>query len=548
MIKVKRALLSVSDKTGIVELAKVLQEINCEIISTGGTKKVLEKAGIKVTDIQKVTGNPEAFGGRMKTISFNIESALLFDREKDKKEARKLGIKPIDMVVCNLYPFAKVKDAGADFNTLIKNIDIGGPTMIRASAKNFKYVATITDVTDYDSIIKELQENDGSLSYETRFLLMRKAFNHTADYDALISTTMDEQAGKRSLRLSFKDGIELRYGENSHQKGFFYRETDAENSLYDIKVLHGKELSYNNIGDIQSAIDSVKNLSRFGCAVIKHNNPCGLAEGENQRKVFEDAWNGDPVSAFGSVIAFNKSVDLETVEFLNLNNENKMLRKFVEVVIAPKFNKKAIGYLQFHKNLRVIEYKPELSRSKIDMKYLNGALLLQDSDNKLYDKLEVVTERKFDIGKNKSLIEFGIKAMRQVKSNSIIIVRELSDGTYQLLGMGAGQPNRLVSTKLSIDKAKENLINEFSSRSASKQVSDKASQDELEEYFKEEFGKAVLVSDAFFPFADNVELAAEVGIKNIVQPGGSIRDKKVIKKCNELGLAMIFTGVRHFKH
>jgi phosphoribosylaminoimidazolecarboxamide formyltransferase/IMP cyclohydrolase len=521
MIKIKRALLSVSDKTGIVEVAKVLQGFYCEIISTGGTKKVLEKAGIKVIDIQKVTGNPEAFSGRMKTISFNIESALLFDREKDKKEARKLGIKPIDMVVCNLYPFAKVKESGADFNTLIENIDIGGPTMIRASAKNFKYVATITDVTDYDSIIKELQENDGSLSYETRFLLMRKAFNHTADYDALISTTMDEQAGKRSLRLSFKDGIELRYGENSHQKGFFYRETDAENSLYDIRVLHGKELSYNNIGDIQSAIDSVKNLSNSGCAVVKHNNPCGLAEGENQRKVFEDAWNGDPVSAFGSIIAFNRSVDLETVEFLNLNNENKMLRKFVEVVIAPKFSKKAIRYLQFHKNLRVIEYKPELSRSKIDMKYLNGALLLQDSDNKLYDKLEVVTERKFDIGKNKSLIEFGIKAMRQVKSNSIIIVRELSDGTYQLLGMGAGQPNRIVSTKLSIDKAKENLINEFSSRSASKQVSDTASQKELEGYFKEEFGKAVLVSDAFFPFADNVELAAEAGIKNIVQPGGS---------------------------
>ncbi|MCK4695306.1 MAG: bifunctional phosphoribosylaminoimidazolecarboxamide formyltransferase/IMP cyclohydrolase PurH, partial [Candidatus Cloacimonetes bacterium] len=240
MIKIKRALLSVSDKTGIVEVAKVLQGFYCEIISTGGTKKVLEKAGIKVIDIQKVTGNPEAFGGRMKTISFNIESALLFDREKDKKEARKLAIKPIDMVVCNLYPFAKVKESGADFDTLIENIDIGGPTMIRAAAKNFKYVATITDVTDYDSIIKELQENDGSLSYETRFLLMRKAFNHTADYDALISTTMDEQAGKRSLRLSFKDGIELRYGENSHQKGFFYRETDAENSLYDIKVLHGK--------------------------------------------------------------------------------------------------------------------------------------------------------------------------------------------------------------------------------------------------------------------------------------------------------------------
>ncbi len=534
-IKINCALISVSNKTGIVELAKVLKGFDCEIISTGGTKKVLEKAGIKVTDIQKVTGNPEAFGGRMKTISFNIESALLFDRERDMQEAEKLGIKPIDMVVCNLYPFAKVKESGADFDALIENIDIGGPTMIRASAKNFKYVTTITDVSDYNAIIKELQENDGRLSYETRFMLMRKAFNHTADYDALISTTMDEQAGERSFRLAFTDGKKLRYGENSHQEGFFYKEVRADNSIFDMKVLHGKELSYNNIGDIQSAVDSVKNLKRFGCAVIKHNNPCGLAEGDNQRKVFEDAWNGDPISAFGSIIAFNKPVDLETVEFLNLNNENKMLRKFVEVVIAPKYSDEALEYLQFHKNLRVIEFDPKNSKQKFEVKYLSGSLLLQDCDNKLYEKMENVTEKQIDINLKKGLIEFGIKAMRQVKSNSIIIVRELSDKTYQLFGMGAGQPNRLVSTKLAIDKAKENLTNEYKG-------------DDLQDYFKEELMKVVLVSDAFFPFADNVELAAEAGIKAIIQPGGSIRDKKVINKCNELGVAMIFTGLRHFKH
>ncbi|MCK4312219.1 MAG: bifunctional phosphoribosylaminoimidazolecarboxamide formyltransferase/IMP cyclohydrolase, partial [Candidatus Cloacimonetes bacterium] len=460
-IRIKRALLSVSDKTGIAELAKVLQEFDCEIISTGGTKKVLEKAGIKVTDIQKVTGNPEAFGGRMKTISFNIESALLFDREKDEEEAKNLNIEPIDMVVCNLYPFAKVKESGVDFEALIENIDIGGPTMVRAAAKNFKYVATITDASDYNAIIKELQENNGRLSYETRFMLMRKAFNHTADYDALISTSMDEQAGERSLRLAFKDGKKLRYGENSHQKGYFYKENNSENSLYDMKVLHGKELSYNNIGDIQSAVDSVRNLKRFGCAVIKHNNPCGLAEGDNQRKVFEDAWAGDPISAFGSIIAFNKPVDLETVEFLNLNNENKMLRKFVEVVIAPKYSYEALEYLQFHKNLRVIEFDPQNSKQKFEVKYLSGSLLLQDCDNKLYEKIENVTEKQIDIDLKKGLIKFGLKAMRQVKSNSIIIVRELSDKTYKLLGMGAGQPNRLVSTKLAIDKARENLTNEY---------------------------------------------------------------------------------------
>jgi len=536
-IKINRVLISVSDKIGIVDLAKVLQEFDCEIISTGGTKIVLEEAGILVTDIQKVTGNPEAFGGRMKTISFNIESALLFDREKDKQEAKKLDIKPIDMVVCNLYPFAKVKESGADLETLVENIDIGGPTMVRASAKNFKYVATITDASDYDAIIKELQENEGCISYDTRFKLMRKAFNHTADYDALISTTMDEQAGERSLRLTFTDGRKLRYGENSHQKGFFYREVGADNSIFDMKVLHGKELSYNNIGDIQSAIDSVKNLKRVGCAVIKHNNPCGLAEGDNQRKVFENAWAGDPISAFGSIIAFNKPVDLKTVEFLNLNNENKMLRKFIEVVIAPEYSDEALEYLQFHKNLRVIEFNPKNSKQKFEVKYLSGSLLLQDCDNKLYEKMENVTEKQIDIDLKKSLIEFGIKAMRQVKSNSIIIVRELSDKTYQLLGMGAGQPNRLVSTKLAIEKARENLNNEFDGNS-----------EDLDRYFKEELGKAVLVSDAFFPFAYNVELAAEAGIRNIIQPGGSIKDKAVIKKCNELGVAMIFTGIRHFKH
>jgi len=535
MIKIKRALLSVSNKTGIAELAKVLQEFDCEIISTGGTKKVLEEAGIKVTDIQKVTGNPEAFGGRMKTISFNIESALLFDREKDREEAEKLSIEPIDMVVCNLYPFSKVKEQNADLETLIENIDIGGPTMVRAAAKNFKFVATIVDVDDYSSIINELQENDGCLSFETRFKLMRKAFNHTADYDALISTTMDEQVGERSLRLAFSDGRKLRYGENSHQQGFFYREVGVEKSLANMKVLHGKELSYNNLSDIQSAVDSVKCLNKFGCAVIKHNNPCGLAEGEDQRQVFEDAWNGDPISAFGSIIAFNKPVDLETVEFLNLNNENKRLRKFVEVVIAPKYTDDALKYLQFHKNLRVIEFNPRHSKQKFEIKYLTGSLLMQDCDKKLYDKLESVTKKQIDISSQKELIEFGIKAMRQVKSNSIIIVREMNNGNFQLLGMGAGQPNRLVSTKLAFEKARENIFNEYSG-------------EDFEHFFKDELSEAILVSDAFFPFADNVELAAEAGIRKIIQPGGSIRDKSVIRKCNELGVAMVFTGIRHFKH
>ncbi len=535
MIKIKRALLSVSDKTGIVELAKNLRKYNYEIISTGGTKKVLEDAGVEVIEISEITGNPEAFGGRMKTISFNIESALLFDREKDKKEAEALKIDPIDMVVCNLYPFAKVKEQNANFETLIENIDIGGPTMLRAAAKNFKYVTSITDVNDYAKIIAELDENKGGIGYATRKNLMRKTFNHTADYDALIATTMDEFSEIRSLRFYFNEGKKLRYGENSHQKGYFYREMNNKNSLAEMEILHGKELSFNNIADIQSAIDAVKNLENFAVAVVKHNNSCGLASGENQRKVFEMAWNGDPISAFGSILAFNKKVDLETVEFLCLNDENKQNRKFVEVIIAPDFSAETLAYLQFHKNLRVIKFDPQKLKVQKDVKFLNGAILLQDADEELYSKMDCVTNRKIDVEKEKKLIEFGLIAMRMVKSNSIIIVRKLVDGTFQQIGMGAGQPNRLISTKLAIEKAKENFANEYKG-------------EDLEKYFKEQFAKCFLISDAFFPFADNVEIVAKSGIKTIVQPGGSMRDKSVIHKCNELEIAMIFTGLRHFKH
>ncbi|MDO9578531.1 MAG: bifunctional phosphoribosylaminoimidazolecarboxamide formyltransferase/IMP cyclohydrolase [Candidatus Cloacimonadales bacterium] len=535
MIKIKRALLSVSDKTGITDLAKVLVGLDCEIISTGGTKKVLEEAGIEVTEISEVTGNPEAFGGRMKTISFNIESALLFDREKDIEEAQKLGIESIDLVVCNLYPFSKVKESNGDFDTLIENIDIGGPTMLRAAAKNFKFVAVVTDVNDYEKIISELKENDGALTYETRFELMRKSFNHTADYDALISTTMDEKADEKSIRLHFTGGKKLRYGENSHQEGYFYREAGMGKSLYDMQVLHGKEISYNNLNDIQGAIDSVKDLNRFAVGVIKHSNPCGLAEADDQWTALKHAWAGDPTSAFGSIVAFNKPIELKTVEFFELDNEDKSKRKFVEVIVAPEFSQEALEYLEFHKNLRIVQFDPAICQRKFDMKYLYNSLLVQDADNLLYEKMEVVTKKKVDIKAKKKLIEFGLKAMRQVKSNSIVLVREMADDAFQLLGMGAGQPNRLISTRLAIEKATENLTLEFEG-------------EDIFSYYDQEFGKAILVSDAFFPFPDNVVTASQARISTIVQPGGSMRDKQVIKACDDLDIAMIFTGTRHFKH
>ncbi len=535
MIKIKRALISVSNKNRIEELAKTLQEYDCEIISTGGTKKVLKNANVKVTDIQKITGSPEAFNGRMKTLSFQIGSALLFDREKDKQEADQLGIKPIDLVVCNLYPFQKAKEANTNLDELLENIDIGGPTMLRAAAKNFKYVAVVTDSADYQLIINELRDNLGSLSYDSRYFLMRKAFNHTADYDALIASTIDSKAGDASLRLHFVKGMKLRYGENSHQKGYFFREAEKEDSLFDLNILHGKKISFNNLNDIQAAIDSVKNLERFGTAVIKHGNPCGLAEADDQLTSFENAWQGDPISAFGSIIAFNKPLELTAAEFLRLNHNNKRERKFVEVIIAPDFTIEALEYLKFHKNLRIVKFDPKKFNQKLDLKFLFNSLLVQESDEKLYESLDCVTKKTINIEKEKALIKFGILAIKQVRSNSIIIVREKEDGIFQLLGMGAGQPNRLISTKLAIEKAKENLSNEYDGEN-------------FERYCKSKLGKALLFSDAFFPFPDNVELAAAEGIKKIIQPGGSIRDKKVIKKCNELGITMIFTGIRHFKH
>ncbi len=533
-IKIERALISVFDKSGIETLARTLHEYGCEIISTGGTKTVLEKAGLPVTEISEITGNPEAFGGRMKTISFQIESALLFDRQKDAAEAKQLGIKPIDMVICNLYPFERVKNQGVDFETLIENIDIGGPTMVRAAAKNFKYVAVVTDPQDYPDIVTELKESDGALSYQTRFKLMRKAFNLTADYDAMIATTMDETAGKLSIRLAFDQAKPLRYGENAHQQAFFLRQRHQAESLHDLEFLHGKELSYNNIVDLFSALDAVKDLQDQACAIIKHNNPCGICQGKEQRKVFELAWAGDPVSAFGSVIAFNKPLQRSTVTFLNLDAQDKRQRKFVEVVAAPDFDEQAVAYLKQHQNLRIVKFDPIRVRQEQEFKILAGSLLFQTSDQKLLQKVEHVTQKKAQI--DEALLQFGLLVVRQLKSNAIAIVRKV-DENFQLLGMGCGQPNRVNATRLALERAHQNLENEF-----------KGPESRLQEFINQQMAQALLVSDAFFPFPDNVEIAAQYGIKTIVQPGGSIRDRSVIQKCDELGLAMIFTGLRHFKH
>jgi phosphoribosylaminoimidazolecarboxamide formyltransferase / IMP cyclohydrolase len=525
ILKINRALISVADKSGLLPLVQYLEKQGCEIISTGGTAQFLKGNNISITEVSTITGNPEAFSGRMKTISFQIESAILYDREKDKTEAEALGIKPIDLVVCNLYPFEKYLNLNAGKDVLIENIDIGGQTMIRAAAKNFKYVAVLCNSDNYEEFIEEMCSNDGGISYKTRMKLMAAAFNLTADYESGIAMAMDKFNGGESARLSFKLGKELRYGENPHQKAKMFRGNKRDFSLYDIEILNGIELSYNNVLDINAAIESVSGLKSKGCAIVKHNNPCGLAQGEDPGQILKLAWDGDKVSAFGGIVAFNFRVDQELVSFFEFDEPEKRKRKFIEIIAAPDFSEDALKYLSKQKKLRVVRYNPEFATNKQELKIVNDVLLIQMKDTLLFDNMELVTKTKFDYKSNIDLISFGLHAVRQVKSNAIVTIRERND-CYQVLGIGAGQPNRLNSINLALEKTATNLRAEGI----------------------ENMNNVILFSDAFFPFEDNVELANRYGIRIIVQPGGSIRDRQVIDKCNELGISMIFTGVRHFKH
>ncbi|MBF0407941.1 MAG: bifunctional phosphoribosylaminoimidazolecarboxamide formyltransferase/IMP cyclohydrolase [Candidatus Riflebacteria bacterium] len=535
-IQIKRALLSVSDKTAIVQIAEVLLQYGCEIISTGGTGALLESSGIKFTRIEEITGNPECFGGRVKTISFNVAGGLLFDRDKDSAEAEKLGIQPIDMVVCNLYPFNTFREAGAELETLIENIDIGGVTLIRAAAKNFKHVSVVTDPALYPQIIDELEQSRGKISYETRFCLMREAFNHTADYDSGIALAMDEKHGIDSVRLHFTEGTPLRYGENPHQKAWVYKKSENNAVLRGYRSLQGKELSYNNLVDISSAIECLKNQSRPSCVIVKHNNPCGFASASSIKEALNLAWESDPISAFGSIIAVNRSVDLATAEFFNFENPDRTKRKFVEVIIAPSFDNEAIQILSSSKNLRLIEHFFGKSTRGLEYRIIDGIMLSQERDEELSKGLDLKTNEPLD-DVSEDLIAFGIAAARQIKSNAIAVVRKTETGALQLLGMGAGQPNRLESTHLALSRCRSNLYREASEKNLC-----------CEDHFRFEMRKALLVSDAFFPFPDSIEECAISGIKNIIQPGGSLRDSEVIQMCNKLKLAMAFSGIRHFKH
>lgn len=518
-IQIKRALISVSNKTNLSVLAELCKTYDIEVISSGGTGRALEELGVKVVPIQEVTGNPEAFGGRMKTLSFQVSSSLLFRRgnEGDETQAQELGIKPIDLVVCNLYPFRDVVQKGGMVEELVENIDIGGPTMVRAGAKNFNAVSTIIDPSDYEHLAREMESNGGATTLAFRKSMALKAFAHTAQYDSLISKVLELEISGSSRRVfvDFDAERELRYGENPHQKAWIYSDP-TDSGLAGANPLQGKALSYNNMLDADAAYRSCVDMNlalpnRHAVSVIKHLNPCGAAVAASQITALEHAWSGDPISAFGSIICFNKIVEEDTARFFK--------GKFVEVIIAPDFTDGALSFFAKKKNLRLLKLGPkDLSRQNI-VRSIDGGFLIQQEDSGLDSEFTLVTQTKMSASDD--LLRFGTMVSKHIKSNAIVLVKQTEDA-FHLIGAGMGNPNRLVSTEQAIAKAHENGCTDLSD--------------------------AILISDAFFPFRDNVDLAHKSGITAIVQPGGSIRDPEVIEACNEFGIAMACTGRRHFRH
>ncbi|WP_372881228.1 bifunctional phosphoribosylaminoimidazolecarboxamide formyltransferase/IMP cyclohydrolase [Psychromonas sp.] len=524
---IKRALLSVSDKAGIVEFAKELSEKGVEILSTGGTCKLLAENGIKVTEVSDYTGFPEMMDGRVKTLHPKIHGGILARRGVDEAIMSANDIAPIDMVVVNLYPFAEtVARPDCSLEDAIENIDIGGPTMVRAAAKNHKDVAIVVNAGDYSRILKEMQENNGSLVYKTRFDLAIAAYEHTAQYDGMIANyfgTMVPSYGEntegdteskfpRTFNMQFQKKQDMRYGENSHQAAAFYVENNIqEASVSTATQLQGKALSYNNIADTDAALECVKEFSEPACVIVKHANPCGVAVADTILDAYEGAYKTDPTSAFGGIIAFNRELDADTAEAI-------VSRQFVEVIIAPKVSSEAAQIVAAKKNLRLLECGEwDKKTTEFDIKRVNGGLLVQDRDQGMVtlDDLKVVTKRQPTEAELKDLL-FSWKVAKFVKSNAIVYVKNSTT-----VGVGAGQMSRVYSAKIAgIKAADENLVVEGS----------------------------VMASDAFFPFRDGIDAAAEAGISCVIQPGGSMRDDEVIAAADEHGMAMVFTGMRHFRH
>lgn len=512
--KIKRALISVSDKTGIVDLAKELEKLGVEIISTGGTKNLLHDAGVKVIGISEVTGFPEILDGRVKTLHPRIHSGLLAVRD-DQKHQQQLAeheIQPIDLVVVNLYPFAQtIAKPDVTFADAIENIDIGGPSMLRAAAKNHAYLTVLVDQADYSEVIEQLQAT-GEVQEETRRRLAAKVFRHTAAYDSLIAEYLSNQLNEptpEKLTITFEKVQDLRYGENPHQQAAFYRYPLAvPGTVAGAEQLHGKELSYNNINDADAALAIVKEFTEPAVVAVKHTNPCGVGIGATIEAAFDKAYGADPISIFGGIIAANRVIDQATAL--------KMGEIFLEIIMAPDFTPEALEVLQQKKNLRLLkmgEIKP-YTNTHLRYQSVAGGLLVQDQDIKglTKDEAEVVTEREPSAEEWEQLL-FAWNVVKHVKSNAIVLAND-----SQTVGVGAGQMNRVGAAKIAIEQAGE--------RSSG----------------------AVLASDAFFPMPDTVEEAAKAGIKAIIQPGGSIKDKESIEAANKHGIAMVFTGARHFKH
>ncbi len=514
---IKRVLISVSDKTGVVELAQALAGRGVEIISTGGTYKTLSAAGINVVNISDITGFPECLDGRVKTLHPKVHAGILAIRENAEhmKQLEELGVETIDMVVINLYPFKQtiMKD-GVQLEEAIENIDIGGPTMLRAAAKNYQDVAVVVDPADYSKVLEEI-ETTGDVSRETKFRLAYKVFEHTSHYDTLIAGYLRSKLGDESfpetLSLTFEKVQDMRYGENPHQKAVFYREVGAPGGcLTNAKQLHGKELSFTNINDANGALELLKEFDEPAAIVTKHANPCGAASGADIYEAYVKAFEADPVSAFGGIVALNREVDARTAE--------EMKKVFYEIIIAPSFSPEALAILTAKKNLRLLQLddiSAKLPAGTYDMKKVAGGLLVQDYNSTLIDpeSLKCVTDVKPTDQQMEDLI-FAMKVVKHTKSNGIVLAKN-----KQTVGVGPGQTARVTALRIAIDY-----------------------------YGKDKTPGSVMASDAFFPFSDCVEIAHAAGIKAIIQPGGSIRDQESIDACNKYGIAMVFTGIRHFKH
>lgn len=509
----KRALISVSNKTRIVELAQKLHELGYELLSTGGTKRTLEAAGLPVTGISEVTGFPEILEGRVKTLHPKIHGGLLarLDREDHHRQLSAHGIVPIEIVCVNLYPFQEtIAREDASLEEAIENIDIGGPAMLRAAAKNHEHVTVLIDPADYPEVLRQLREQ-GEVSLETKRRLAAKAFRHTAAYDALIAeylTGLTEEEFPEKLTVTYELQQPLRYGENPHQKAAFYRKPlGSSSSLPYARQLHGKELSYNNINDAEAALQVVREFSEPAAVAVKHTNPCGVGVGATLAEAFARAYASDPVSIFGGIVALNRTVDLETAEQLH--------EIFLEIVIAPSFSQEALELLTKKKNLRLLAIPldaPAPREKKLTS--ISSGLLVQDQDYYTLDQAQLtVPTKRQPTAEEWAALQFGWKVVKHVKSNAIVVCTK--DRT---LGVGAGQMNRVGAAQIALQQAGEQAQG------------------------------AVLASDAFFPMPDTVEAAAKAGITAIIQPGGSIRDADSIALADEYNMAMVFTGIRHFKH